>query len=200
MSQYKVGTVTVTNSDTEVVGASTDFTGGNANVGDLFKIRGEAAWYTVNAINTATNITISPAYAGSTGGGKDYAVVKDFTPNKSYPEISSGDIDWPDIYTRALRAVDSESMTVAQPSGSVTVQASWDMVLPTGTVTVTLPAASNKQRIYIGNRGTGTITISRAGSDNIASSGALLTSITRSTQYDVVVLIGDGVDKWYKMG
>lgn len=61
----------------------------------------------------------------------------------------------------------------------------------TGTITITLPAASGTnvgEQISVKNRGTGTITISRSGSDTIDG----VTSYTMSIQYEAVSFISNG--------
>lgn len=128
MAQYNTGNITLVNSSTVVVGGSCDWlTASNVKIGDMLKKQGEAAWYNVTAINTATNLNISPAYANTNASSVDYAITRDFTPNLVLPEVAAGDYDWQDAYTRAMRILDQqviaysvirgESYTITSGSG-----------------------------------------------------------------------------------
>ena len=109
MAQYNTGNVTLYNASTQVVGASCDWLTANAvQVGDMFKKTGENAWYNVTAVINATRISISPAYGGSNASAVPYAITRDFTPNIALPEVSAGDLDWQDSYTRAVRIIDRD--------------------------------------------------------------------------------------------
>jgi len=109
MAQYNTGNVTLVNASTQVVGASCDWlTASAVKVGDMLKKSGENAWYNVTSVQTATRVSISPAYAGANASAVDYAITRDFTPNLNLPEVSSGDLDWQDSYTRAARILDTQ--------------------------------------------------------------------------------------------
>lgn len=69
-----------------------------------------------------------------------------------------------------------------------------DLIICTGTFTLTLPSAAVKgKQLIIKNAGTGVITISRASSDTI--DGA--TSFVASIQYQAVTLISSGSTAWH---
>lgn len=106
MSQYKDGSVAVTNGSATVTGTSTLFSA-NVAVGDSFKLEGENATYNITAVGSNTSITISPVYAGATASGNAYVISKDFTPIHSMYEPNGGDVDWPFLLTTALRHIDS---------------------------------------------------------------------------------------------
>jgi len=109
MAQYNTGNITLVNASTQVVGASCDFvTASNVRVGDMIKKSGENAWYNVTAVQTATRLSVSPPYAGANASAVGYAITRDFTPNLNLPEVSSGDLDWQDSYTRAVRILDTQ--------------------------------------------------------------------------------------------
>jgi hypothetical protein len=109
MAQYNIGNVTLVNASTQVVGASCDWITADAvRVGDMLKKNGENAWYNVTAVQTATRVSISPPYAGANASAVGYAITRDFTPNLALPEVSSGDLDWQDSYTRAARILDTQ--------------------------------------------------------------------------------------------
>jgi hypothetical protein len=94
MAQYTEGNVTLVQNSATVYGASCDWlTASNVRIGDLFKKQDESAWYQVTSVNLATNINISPVYAAASVAGVDYLIVRDFTPNYDWPEITGGDVD-----------------------------------------------------------------------------------------------------------
>lgn len=108
MSQYTTGNVTVTNGNATVIGASLDWVTGSAvKIGYLFKKNNENAFYEVSAVNTATRITLTTAYAGSNASNVDYQITRDFTTYLNLPEMTLGDLDFQDTYTRAVRLLDS---------------------------------------------------------------------------------------------
>ncbi len=75
-------------------------------------------------------------------------------------------------------AVYAKNRLVAATAGTTALDASDHIIFVTGatTHTLTLPAASNGRRITIKNRSTGTVTVNRAGSDQIE--GGTTTSVT----------------------
>lgn len=114
MSQYTEGNVTLVQYSATVVGASCDWlTASAAKIGDLFKKQGQNAWYQITSVNLATNINISPVYATASVAGVDYLIVRDFTPYYDWPEITAGDLDFQDAYTRAIRAIDAKTYLLA---------------------------------------------------------------------------------------
>lgn len=164
MSQYTVGNVNLINNSATVVGASCDWwTASNVKVGDLFKKRGENAWYQVTSVNLATNINISPVYAAASVYGVNYLVTRDFTPNYSFPEITGGDYDWNDTYTRAIRAIDTHLNNVSQGGNKW-----WNITGDTGTAS---PTASKDYLNFVG-RGGITASIDVNGSVIIRYTGA----------------------------
>jgi hypothetical protein len=206
MSQYTTGNVTLKQNSATVIGASTNFlTASNVKVGDLFKRLNENAWYQVTSVNLATNLNISPVYAAANASNVDYIIARDFTTNLDLPELTSGDSDWQDVYTRSLRAIDAKffQVEVATPNTNHTVAASQEVVLASGTagnfVTVTLPRASNRRRLYIGLRSNVATLKVLASSppDYIASGGSTLASIIRTGQHSTVTVIGDGGNLYY---
>lgn len=83
MAWYTTGTVTVTASNNTVTGSGTNFIA-NAHVGDAF--RGpDGRWYEVTNIASATAISISPVYQGSTASGQAYSIA----PMQGYVKASA---------------------------------------------------------------------------------------------------------------
>ena len=72
-----------------------------------------------------------------------------------------------------------------------------EVVFCSGTLTVTLPAASNAWKVMVANIGTGVVTIERAGSDQImVRGGATGTSYILANQGDTVTLRANGGLIW----
>ncbi len=118
MAQFNEGNITLVNASTQIVGASCDWlTASAVKVGDMIKKTGENAWYNITAVNLATRLSVSPAYAGSNASNVGYAITRDFTPSLSLPEVSSGDLDWQDSYTRAIRILDKEVIAYSVTRG-----------------------------------------------------------------------------------
>jgi len=106
ISQVILGTVDVIFNSTVITGHGTDFT--LASAGDSFKINDESTSYQIGVIDSTTQITLSAAYVGVTANYQSYQICTDFTTVHEYPEINLGDLDWPDWYTKALRAIDGD--------------------------------------------------------------------------------------------
>jgi hypothetical protein len=103
MSQYKTGTVSVTNGSATVTGTDTSWSG-NVSAGDAFTIVGSGVTYTVASVSSNTSLTLSAPYAGSTASGQSYAITRDFTAD-GIVEMSQGDIETATIFTRAVRKI-----------------------------------------------------------------------------------------------
>lgn len=74
MAWYNAGTLTATNNSTTITGASTLFLA-NVSVGDGVTIAGSTTIHEVTNVASDTQLSISPAYAGTTGSSKTYAIV-----------------------------------------------------------------------------------------------------------------------------
>ena len=70
---YSQGSITATKDNTVVTGVGTGFLQG-VRVGDGITIAGSTALHEVVSIASNTQLTIKPAYTGTTGSGKQYAV------------------------------------------------------------------------------------------------------------------------------
>ncbi len=105
MSQYRTGSVKVVSGEAAVVGTGTLWAA-NVEAADLFKMKNESVIYQVGTVTDDTHISLSTLYNGTTRSGEQYQVTRDFTPNLKLPEVSPGDIDWPDNVTKALRKID----------------------------------------------------------------------------------------------
>lgn len=146
MSQYKTGTISINSLSTKVTGSGTDFVS-EVNIGDVFNKKGETVSYVVGAIDSATTLTLSSAYAGSTVTLSEYQITRDFTPNLNLNEIIAGDVDYPFHITEALRDIDSilGALTIASNSN---VTQTKDTVQ---TTVLTIPLTDN-QTYFIDGR------------------------------------------------
>jgi hypothetical protein len=106
MSQYKNGTASVSKGSSVVTGKNTLWLA-NVAAGHGFKIQGEKAVYTINAVDGDGTLQISPPYAGSDKADVTYLVWRDFTANVGLYEPSAGDVEWPFLLTQTFRKLDS---------------------------------------------------------------------------------------------
>lgn len=117
MSLYKVGTVSVTNGSSIVTGSGTAFLA-NVAVADAFLVSGDAVYYTVASVQSATQLTLSANYGGTTGSGKSYQVSRDWTQFLKLAEIQPGDTEWPYLMVQSLtRKLDTIIATDHQSDG-----------------------------------------------------------------------------------
>jgi len=100
MSQYRVGTVTVTNASTAVVGVGTKFLT-EVTVGDLFIRVGDNVTYEVASITDDLNLVLNANYSGVTGAGVLYTINRDFTTG-NIPYFLQGDIETATVFKRAM--------------------------------------------------------------------------------------------------
>jgi len=120
MAQYNDGTIDLINGSAVVVGASVDFwTASAVKVGDLIKKNNQNAWYSITSVVSASKLLIAPVYANASAYGVDYQITRDFTPVHYLPEVSAGDRDWQDAYTRAMRIIDNEIAAYSVVRGKV---------------------------------------------------------------------------------
>jgi hypothetical protein len=206
MAQYSVGNISLIQNSATVYGASMDWlTASNVKIGDLFKKQGENAWYQVTSVNLATNLNISPVYAAASVAGVSYLIVRDFTPNYDWPEISGGDYDWQDAYTRAMRAIDNQVAVVAAAGDTPTVQfvtASYHIQsadtfviasMSIGTpASCFLPDASTARKLRFACA-TGDMIVIASGSDTIEGNA----TIGMYTNNDTAMIHSDGLTTWY---
>lgn len=103
MSQYKIGTVSVTNGSATITGSGTAWLA-NAAPGDLFVRAGDEAVYTVGSVATDGQMTLTTPYGGVTGSGVGYVLHRDFHPN-GQPLLRNGDVETAAIFNAFAAAV-----------------------------------------------------------------------------------------------
>jgi hypothetical protein len=107
MSQYRTGTVNVTNGSPNLVGVGTNWLG-NVAAGNLFTVSGSLVPYIAGANPTDdTHIALSSNYAGATQNGLAYSFTTSLTPNRSLPYMEDRDIDTATIFKSAMVKLDT---------------------------------------------------------------------------------------------
>lgn len=144
MSQYKTGTVSVTNGSATVTGSGTAWSS-NVSPGDGFVVAGTSVPYTVASVSNNTSLTLSTPYQGSSASGESYAIWRDFTTNESLPELSQGDIETATLWTRALRKIDAFIGTAYKRS-NILGTVSQSSGVPTGAI---IERGSNSNGGYV---------------------------------------------------
>lgn len=110
MSQYQVGTVSVTNNNNVVTGSGTLWLA-NISAGDLFTKVGDNVAYTVASVPSDTQITLTGNYGGSTSAGSSYGITIDFAA-AGYPLLNDGDLNTAAIYNDAMRLLSNENQSL----------------------------------------------------------------------------------------
>ena len=62
-------------------------------------------------LNASRSIVASYLY-GNVLTGVSYQIVKDYTPNYNFPEMSTNDINFAHLFTKAIRMIDTELKTI----------------------------------------------------------------------------------------
>lgn len=106
MSQYRIGTVAVTNASQAVVGTGTKWAA-NVAPGHVFTVSGSLVPYIVGSVTDDTHLTLSSNYAGTTNSGLAYSITTSITPNFSLPYMEDRDIDTATIFKRAMLVLDT---------------------------------------------------------------------------------------------
>ncbi|NYZ17202.1 DUF2793 domain-containing protein [Azospirillum sp. RWY-5-1] len=116
MSQYRVGSVTVTQGATTVTGSGTGWkTDRPVLPGHTFSLRQSGVTYTVAAVDSDTQLTLSAPYAGATAVAQAYVINRDFTPYYNIPYPGYGDIDTAELWKQAVLRI--EQAIVEQDTG-----------------------------------------------------------------------------------
>lgn len=110
MSQYKIGTVTVTNASATVTGSGTLWVA-NVAINDWFIV--DSVVYVVSGITNDTTLTLTAPYGGTTLIGITYVLHRDFAANGS-PLMSEGDIETATVFNSLVGALGASDYTNAQ--------------------------------------------------------------------------------------
>ncbi len=71
---YNTGTVTVTNGNTVVTGAGTDWDDSGMKAGMFFMVAGDTRYYEIASITNNLTLVLTEVYAGTTGGGSNFEI------------------------------------------------------------------------------------------------------------------------------
>lgn len=106
MSQYRQGTVSVTNNSVTVLGVGTEWLV-NIQPGNLFALKNDSVWYSIAAVGADGELTLQTPYAGETKTGAAYNIHRDFTANFSLPFPTYGDENTGSLLGAALSSLDA---------------------------------------------------------------------------------------------
>lgn len=113
MGWYKTGTVAVSNGSATVTGSGTAWVA-NARAGQAFALEGGAASYEIVAVVSDTEITIAPAYLGSTQAGQAYAIIPVVGfYRQAYDALSEAVAQWSDFVGSALAGLFKDGTSAA---------------------------------------------------------------------------------------
>lgn len=107
MSQYRGGLLSVTQNSNVVQGIGTEWLT-NVEPGDMLLVTGDTNIYSVSAVASDTQLTIVGTYQASTKSGVNYAITRDFTPNRNYPIPVGGDIEAIRIFGQTIKMIDAD--------------------------------------------------------------------------------------------
>ena len=106
MAQYLTGTVSTTAGSATITGVDTLWLV-NVQAGNEIKIGDDPVFYVIGAVASDTSLTLTAPYP-ATVAGEDYLIVNDFTGNVGLPLLNSGDLNSPEIFTRAMQIIDTQ--------------------------------------------------------------------------------------------
>jgi hypothetical protein len=104
VSQYKIGTVSVTSASATATGVGTAWLA-NAAIGDYLVVQdsslspAQIVAYEVGGVVSDVELTLTAPYGGTTGSGFSYVAHRDYHPNGS-PKFANGDVETAAIQNR----------------------------------------------------------------------------------------------------
>jgi hypothetical protein len=122
--QYQEGTVAVTNGSAIVTCVDPDpadpaidppsLWQSEVQAGDLFVVLGDSVIYTIDTVNSDTQLTLTTSYQGATvspagipEAGAVYGIHRDFSTNYSMPLLTRGDIETAALIRLAIQTIDT---------------------------------------------------------------------------------------------
>lgn len=142
---------------------------------------------TVSGVKSSHSASVTPA---SNNSGfvhlRGYSELANSLSLDDFSYLDPGTLAWNPVVPTGLAYG-----TVAAKTSAYTMVAADDVILASGTFTVTLPAASSKKRLTVKNTGTGTITVAPASGTIDGAANRTLT-----TQYSSVDVVADGTN-WF---
>lgn len=117
MSQYTTGTITTTAGSATITGSGTAWLA-NVSVGDEIFVGDDGIRGEISGIASDTSITLVAPFP-ETLYDETYAIVSDFTYNRSYPLLNTGDAHSADILRRVVQMIDADMQFQLTFGGSV---------------------------------------------------------------------------------
>lgn len=105
MSQYRTGTVSVTQGSAVVTGSGTSWAA-NVIAGHLFSITNEGVWYEIASVDSDTQVTLTSVYAAASKADYAYAIHRDYTTEQSFPYPDYGDVNASTLIALTLNQID----------------------------------------------------------------------------------------------
>ena len=178
MSQYRTGTVQVTNGSTAVVGTGTAFLA-NVAAGQIFTVEGDNVWYEVASVSNDTHLALTANYGGTSGSSKAYAVATSFTPTLGLPYPEQGDVETASLFKRAMLYLEGfisgrlAKSVAGNQNVTLTSTEARNRTLHftgalTGNINVIVPTKEREWVIYNATSGAYTLTIKTAAGTGLA--------------------------------
>jgi len=170
MSQYRTGTVKVVQGSNAVSGEGCAWLTNNVQAGYTFKILENDALYTIGAVPTELTLSLTSPYVGSSVSGETYQIGRDFTNNYDFPEIWTGDRDWPFHLTQALRLIDTQIKVNEDAAAVAASSGEQRTVVNQGEVTTLNLVTTDLNKVHLlKNSGEATINMPSVGSNDVGS-------------------------------
>ncbi len=120
MSQYKVGTASVVQGSTSVVGVGTQWLlDDNVKSGNLFMINGDPVLYFISLVGDNEQLWLTAPYGGTDKTEVPYGITRDFTP-QGIPLMNPQDLGSVAIYNQAMLFLDNVMEGGGIPIGNQT--------------------------------------------------------------------------------
>ena len=146
MSQYKTGTVAVTNGSSVITGTSTAWLTSGIDASDFFIAAGDVVAYTIASIDSDTQITLTANYAGSTQSGITYtAHIERFG---ALPIFSDNDADTPELMNEVVKFTVNQDSALGTASTKDTGTAAGEVPLNSDLGTASLVDAIGSGDLY----------------------------------------------------
>ena len=102
LSVITAGTVTAVNGNTAITGIKTNWNSVQLEAGDKFRLDNNGSWYTIASVDSATGITLSAPYSGTTytaSAGVGYTIVKNetVTVTRNSAVVTGTGTNWSDL-------------------------------------------------------------------------------------------------------
>jgi len=180
MSQYRTGTIALTNGSNVVTGVGTSWLS-QATPNDLLVRTGEGVVYTIAGVSSDTSLTLTANYGGTTGAGLGYVIHRDFIPG-GIPLMQRGDVEAADIYNYAITKITALATTMATETqqGIVELASSAEALAGTDTFRASSPARVHEafKQFGLGGNAGATLDI-----DSVSKSGFyIVTGATAGTK------------------